>query len=52
MNIAADRKLVDLVAVPLPGEPCQEDRSRAASMYLELDVIWQAGENFEHRVLT
>ena len=51
VNIAADRKLVDRVALLLPGEPCQEDLSCAASMYLA-DVIWQAGKGFEHRVLT
>ena len=52
VNVAADRTLVDRVAVLLPGKPCQEDLSCAASMYLELDVIWQDGEGFEHRTLT
>jgi len=51
VNVAADRTLVDRVTVLLPGEPCQEDLSCAASMYLA-DVIWQAGKGFEHRVLT
>ena len=51
VNIAADRKLVDRVAVLLPGELCQEDLSCAAPMY-QPDVIWQAGKGFEHRVLT
>ena len=51
-NLAAERTLVDRVAVLLPGEPCQEDLSCAASMYLDLDVIWQHGEGFEHQVLT
>ena len=52
VNLAADLTLVDRVAVLLPGEPCQEDLSCAASMYLDLDVIWPHGEGFEHRVLT
>ena len=52
VNLAADRTLVDRVAVLLPGEPCRDDLSCAASMYLDLDVIWQDGEGFEHRVLT
>lgn len=51
VNLAADRTLVDRVAVLLPGEPSQDDLSCAASMYLDLDVIWQDGEDFEHRVL-
>jgi hypothetical protein len=51
VNLTADRTLVDRVAVLLPGEPCQADLSCAASMYLDLDVIWQDGEGFEHRVL-
>lgn len=51
VNLAADRTLIDRVAVLLPGEPCHEDLSCAASMYLDLDVIWQDGEGFQHRVL-
>ncbi|MCZ2826117.1 MULTISPECIES: hypothetical protein [unclassified Modestobacter] len=51
MNLAADRTLVDRVAVLLPGEPSRDDLSCAASMDLGLDVIWQDGEGFEHRVL-
>lgn len=51
VNLAADRTLVDRVAVLLPGEPSQDDLSCASSMYLDLDVIWQDGEEFEHRVL-
>ncbi|SDE84191.1 hypothetical protein SAMN05660485_01819 [Blastococcus fimeti] len=51
VNLAADRTLVDRVAVLLPGEPSQGDLSCAAAMYLDLDVIWQDGEGFEHRVL-
>ncbi|MCZ2811777.1 hypothetical protein O2W15_10040 [Modestobacter sp. VKM Ac-2979] len=51
MNLAADRTLVDRVAVLLPGEPSRDDLSCAAAMDLGLDVIWQDGEGFEHRVL-
>lgn len=51
MNLAADRTLVDRVAVLLPGEPSRDDLSCAAAMYLDLDVIWPDGEGFEHRVL-
>lgn len=51
VNLAADRTLVDRVAVLLPGEPSRDDLSCAASMELELDVIWQDGEGFVHRVL-
>ncbi|MQA35909.1 hypothetical protein [Modestobacter roseus] len=49
MNLTAD--LVDRVAVLLPGEPCRDDLSCAAAMDLSLDVIWQDGDGFEHRVL-
>lgn len=52
VNLAADRTLVDRVAVLLPTEPCADDLSCAASMYLDLDVIWQCGDGFEHRKLT
>lgn len=51
MNLSADETLVDRVAVLLPDEPGGEDLSCAASMYLDLDVIWQDADGFQHRVL-
>jgi hypothetical protein len=52
VNLAADRAIVDRVAVLLPNEPCADDLSCGAAMELELDVIWRQGDGFEHRVLT
>ncbi len=51
VNIARKDDIVDRVAVLLPGKPSQDDLTCAAAMYLHLDVIWQDGDTFVHRVL-
>ncbi len=51
VNIARKDDIVDRVAVLLPGKPSESDLSCAAAMYLDLDVIWQDGDTFVHRVL-
>ncbi len=51
VDLAHKENVVDRVAVLPPGKPSESHLSRAASMYLELDVIWQDGETFVHREL-